>query len=306
MCVVRGFSLASEATLPASLNHFIGGGISDASEKRVAQRDKLVLNRMPMIRNSTLITIVFLTFIMALSIRVNAFFKFPFPPFNQLVFDVSEAFSEETSLQRPLGAEGGYRDLIGLMLGMRRLTADIAWIGVLQYYGGHESSHEDHSDFAFGKYPALKIMVRRVTQLDPSFYFAYLYGAGSLAFNLNRPGQALELLEEGIRHNPTYWRLRLYAGAIIYKQKGRYDDMIKLLEDAIQYTDCPTLVKSVLANIYKARKNYLKALEIWIKIAESENLDPWYQEQSVKQIKDLKNKLGLKYLGACCRTAWNL
>jgi tetratricopeptide (TPR) repeat protein len=110
---------------------------------------------------------------------------------------------------------------------------------------------------------------------------------------LNRPEEALEILQEGIAANPTYWRFRLYVGAIVHKQRGRFDDMIRLLEDAVLYPDCPTLVKSVLANIYKERKNYKRALEIWIGILEGRERDPWYREQAQKQIAELRQKLGI-------------
>jgi tetratricopeptide (TPR) repeat protein len=227
------------------------------------------------------------------SIKINQTFPFPFPPFNQLIFDISDEFSDQVSYKRPLGSEGGFRDFAGLLFGSRRLTADIGWISLLQYYGMHERGEESYSALGKGKYPSLKKMVFRVTRLDPTFHYAYLYGAGSLAFNLNRPEEALDILKEGIENSPTYWRFRLYVGAIVYKQKGRFDDMIALLEDATRYPDCPTLVKSVLANIYKERKNYKRALEIWIGVLEGNERDSWYREQAGKQIAELRPKLGI-------------
>lgn len=229
-----------------------------------------------------------------LSFKIHSNFIFPFPPFNQLIFDIGKEFSDRTSYEQPLGSKGGFRDFIGLLFGARRLTADIAWLSVLQYYGSHEKDEEGHHahshDFAGGEYESLKKMVLRVTRLDPSLYYAYLYGAGALAFNLNRPIEAMEILEEGIKRNPFYWRFQLYAGAIIYKQKGELDHMLKLLENAIRYPDCPTMVKSILANIYKERGNYKRALEIWLDIYEAGN-EAWYVEQAKKQIEVLKQKL---------------
>lgn len=201
-----------------------------------------------------------------------------------------------TSYERPLGSQASFRDFSGILLGLRRLTADIAWISLLQYYGGHEKFEDEeeghHHDFGGGNYPALQKMVRRVVRLDPSFHFAYLVGGGALAFNLNRPKEGLEILEEGIRWNPTYWRFRLYVGAIIYKQEGKFDEMIKLLEDAILYPDCPTMIKSILANIHKRNGNYRRALEIWLDVYENERSDAWYIEQAEKQIGILKKNLG--------------
>ena len=114
-----------------------------------------------------------------------------------------------------------------------------------------------------------------------------------MGLKIDRPGEALELLKEGIYYNPTYWRYRLYVGAIVYKQKGRFDAMIALLEDATKYPDCPTLIKSVLANIHKERKNYARALEIWIGVLESGGSDPTFQEQAKRQVEELRQKLGI-------------
>lgn len=230
-----------------------------------------------------------------LSVKIHSTFRFPFPAFNRLVFDVSEEFSGRTSYEKPLASEGGFRDLAGLLFGMRRLTADLACISILQYYGAHEAQggEEESHDFAGGRYPALKKMVLRAIRLDPSLHYATLYGAGALAFNLDRPDEALEILEEGIRENPTYWRYRLYVGAIVYKRKGQFDHMTALLEDAILYPDCPTMIKSILGNIYNARKDYAKALRVWIDILESENSDAWYRAQAERHVEDLRKNLGI-------------
>lgn len=248
-----------------------------------------------------LFLLIFLIF--KLSVRIHSNFQFPFPPFNQSVFDLSNEFKKTISLERPLGSHAGYRDVGGILMGLRRLTADIAWIGILQYYGSHqfEETEEDnankhehqHSDFGGGDYPALKKMIQRVIRLDPSFYYAYLVGGGALVWNLNRPEEGMEIFIEGIQRNPTYWKFRLYAGAVIYKQKGKFEEMIKLLEDAVRYPDCPTMIKSILANIYKDRKNFKRALEIWIDVFENEKTDPWYKYQAGKKIAELRGKLGI-------------
>ncbi|MBI2916014.1 MAG: hypothetical protein HYY07_04065 [Elusimicrobia bacterium] len=235
--------------------------------------------------------------VVLLSAHIHSRFYFPFPAFTQLVYDVGDEFAHRVSYERPLGSAGGFRDFAGLLFGLRRLTADVAWLSVLQYYGSREKVHEGgekehHHDYAGGDYPALKKMVLRVIRLDPSLTYAYLYGAGALAFNLNRSQEAVEILEEGIQSQPKYWRFQLYLGAILYKQRGQFDSMIRLLENAVTAPDCPTIVKSILANIYKSRGNFARALEIWIGVYE-ESKDPVYVDQAKKQISDIKSKLGL-------------
>ena len=223
---------------------------------------------------------------------MDARFKFPFAPFDQLVFDTSRDFEQQIALDRPLGSEGGFRDFAGLLAGARRLTADVAWISVLQYFGSHERGEHSVEDKQTeseheGGYPALKKMVLRVTRLDPTFHYAYLYGSSALGWGLNRPDEAIEILVEGIHYNPTYWRLRLYVGALIFKQKGQMGEMLGLLEDAIRFPDCPTMLKSILANIYKQRQDYRRALAIWADVHDNVDVNDWYYEQSEKQIAEL-------------------
>jgi len=215
--------------------------------------------------------LLFLTFLVVfLSNQITNNLKYSFPPLTELILDSG-------------------KDLSTLLFGMRRLGADMAWISVLQYYGAAEAEEKEGTEFGSGNYPSLKKLTLRTVRLDPSLHYATLYGAGALAFNLNRPEEAIEILQEGISRHPQYWKFQLYLGAILYKQKGKFDSMIHLLEDAIKYPDCPTLIKSILANIYKENGNTLRSLQIWIEVYEGK--DESYREKSSQQIEELKKKL---------------
>lgn len=153
----------------------------------------------------------------------------------------------------------------GSLLGLRRLSADLAWIRLLQYYGTLEKEEHVHHlhHYERGEYENLLPMCQEVVRLDPYFHYAYLFGAGSLAFNHQRYDEAIELLQEGIKNNPKFWKFRLYIAAIVYTRTKEYDRVVPLLEEAIRYRDCPEVVKIFLANIYKAKGEYRKAIAIW-------------------------------------------
>lgn len=179
-------------------------------------------------------------------------------------------------------AHSGYfvQDVIGLISGYRRLAANIAWMQLLIYYGSPEYDGHEHTVgepcphcLHEGVYPELLRMVQRVIRLDPFFHNAYIYGAASLAWNQNRPSEALVLLKEGIENNPDYFAFYLHQSAIIYKMLERYSDMIIYLEKAIKLPDCPTLVKIILANIYEKAGNYKRAIEIWYDILSTATCD---------------------------------
>ena len=146
---------------------------------------------------------------------------------------------------------------------------------------------------SFGKkMPTLKEDTLRVVRMDPYFYPAYLFSAGILTWfrNVGRPGEALEILEEGIRNNPTYWTFRTYAGAILYTQKKDFSRTAYLLEDAVRQENCPALVKAILANIHKSLNNYPRALEIWQSILDDPSAAD-YHLRARHQIREIERRL---------------
>lgn len=222
-------------------------------------------------------------FIFQVKLRKN--FSFNYPPFTEIL---NISVSKKTSY--------GLLDLSGIIFGMRRMAANIAWIQLLQYYGTPEVKHEHTEngcsfgeDYGGGKYYDLLSLTQRVIRLDPYFYYTYLYSAGALAWNLNRPEEGIILLQEGIRNDPKYWRFRLYLGAVIYQQLGKFEKMLFLLEETKKYPDCPNLVKVILSNIYEKQGRYFDSLKIWLEVLESK--DEFYRFRAEKKVLDLKTKV---------------
>jgi tetratricopeptide (TPR) repeat protein len=234
--------------------------------------------------------------------------------------------------------------MCSVLLGARRLAADIAWVQLLQYYGSPEKPldeeteftvswdmvkfltgiplenkeahnpgvpeekhhseaehHHYHEDIEGGNYPALYSNCLRVAELDPFFSYVYLYGAGALAWNLHRPDEALKLLEAGIAnmerfspaitkdiHHP-FWQYNLYISAIVYSKTGQYEQMTGLLETAIKQPGCPNMMKAILANIYQKNSQFVKSLQLWFEIYDSQ--DPTYTVKSQQKITELKTIL---------------
>ena len=240
------------------------------------------------------------------------------------VFVISKRFVYPFDpLTRPLIEKYAIVDISGKLLGFKRMVADLAWVDLLLYYGSpeenetreekfeeawevtklflgikadasHHHRREDESKSAYGEFLA---HCKRVVSLDPYFYYAYLYGAGALAWNLNRTDEALELLKDGTArieaggkvttqdlHNP-YWQMQLYASAIIYRKSGEDSKMVELLELAVKQPGAPNMIKSILANIFQKQGNIAAALKLWFEIYDSR--DPMYAERSVAKIEEL-------------------
>jgi tetratricopeptide (TPR) repeat protein len=188
-----------------------------------------------------------------------------------------------TTLSLP---ETQLQDVAGVVLGMRRLAANVAWIQTLQYYGTEEPGQ---TEFEFhngmGQYPRFLALVQRVTTLDPSFTYAYYYGGGVLGWNLNRLNEAESLIKTGIANNPTEWRLSQYLAGLAYQKNHDVSRLTAFLETIVQDPECPLMMKALLANIYKKQGVYDKALRLWGVIYEAG--DPNYQKRALEQTTEI-------------------
>ena len=161
---------------------------------------------------------------------------------------------------------------------------------------GHERAHEGaHAHLHLGSegtadatgevspgFPLLGDFALRAGTLDPRFHFAYLFVSGALAFNLNRGDDAVRVLEHGIRGDPSFWRYRMYQGAIAYRKSQETEKVIATLEEAIKDPDCPSMIKNILAHIYIKKGNPKRAAEIYVDLLESR--DPSYATHAKTQL----------------------
>lgn len=144
-------------------------------------------------------------------------------------------------------------------LGMRRAAADLGLIRTLIYYGTGENpdgtpdsghGHPGHHH-AQGKHKELLARARGIIDADPSFTYAVLYVAGALAFNLDRPDEAIDLLKYALSRDPRNVPLRSFAAAVGFHKKGNRGSVIELLEPLLGNPDCPTMTKHLLAYLYR-------------------------------------------------------
>lgn len=185
-------------------------------------------------------------------------------------------------------------DLSSIGLGAHRAAADIAYVQLLQYYGNpafayddssaepkeeprrhhHNHHHEGHHHpVTLGTegegYVRLKEFGRRLLLLDPFFNRAILEVGGSLAFNLDRTGEALDYLHEAADLDPSYYRYKLYIAAVLYKSEGRDQSLINVLEKAIEHPDCPPMLENILANLLKKYGEYEKAAMVYLHMVQT-------------------------------------
>jgi tetratricopeptide (TPR) repeat protein len=170
--------------------------------------------------------------------------------------------------------------------GLRAAAADIAWIQLLDYGGGGLPAVQDPPG---RPYYFIKDLTLRVVRLDPRFHRAYLYGAGILGWSrgMERPTEAAELLQEGLRRDPGEKLFTLYLAALAFQKKGDTDRMIGVLESTLDDPGAPLTMRPILANIYKSKGEYRKALALWELILDDERMRDDHP-RAVSQIADLK------------------
>lgn len=199
---------------------------------------------------------------------------------------------------RPFARSGG-EDAAFLGLGLRKLGADINFIRLLQYYGSEEEtlSNADANgvlpppaggfDYGGGVYAEFLPRLRHITSLDPYFKYAFLYGAGVLAFNLERPEDALAVLEEARRSMPDEWQFGKYMAAIGYKNAREPEKVADVLDSMVTLPGTPVMLKQQAAFLNKRIGRLKRAYEIYADIAAS-SVEKNYVDNARKNMRALE------------------
>lgn len=186
-------------------------------------------------------------------------------------------------------SKSSLQDFMGIMGGLRRLSADLAWIDTLAYYGTHHH-HEGDEGAHFDEetvedYPEFYSYCLRTIRIDPYFKYVYYYGSGVLGWNLNRVDEAEELLKQGIKAFPKEWRFQQYLAAMAFQKNHDINKLTEFLESFLLEPDCPNILRSILANIYKKQHRYADAVRVWLMVYETGDRD--YRWKAENQLNEL-------------------
>lgn len=205
-------------------------------------------------------------------------------------------------------ASGATGDMLALASGTRRLFADLWFIRLMQYYGAREfreystePGHEhhvhsmdgggqgqcDHGEaFGRGNYPLFLSMSRHVLEVDPYFTAAALYGAASLAFNLERSAEAEELLRYALKYSPREWKYLNMLAAIGYSKSKNPEAVFASIKPILKDPDCPVMLKQLAAFLNKKAGNYAAAAAIYADIAATSR-DEAYVKNAGRELEKL-------------------
>lgn len=145
-----------------------------------------------------------------------------------------------------------------LTCGFNELAADMVWLRALQYYGEHRVSDR--------RYPHLETLFRTLTDLDPRFVNAYIFGALTLAEDEHQLEKGLALLRRGMADNPESWWLVFEYG---FLQSIHGDDPERAgywLARAARMNDSPEWVRRLAAHATAEAGDRDTAVALWLEV----------------------------------------
>lgn len=197
--------------------------------------------------------------------------------------------------------------ILAISFGTRRIWADISFIRLMQYYGTpeipenakvieHRDSHghihyhyEGEPEFGAGKYPLFERMAKDIIFLDPYYKEAIIYSAGSLAFNLNRPEQAISLLNLGLIFSPKEWQYIKMLAAIAQSKLQDKQKIASFMYEIAMFDDTPVMVKQIAAFLNKRAGKIENALKIYKKILLTTK-DEFYIKNAIRNIELIEKR----------------
>ena len=191
--------------------------------------------------------------------------------------------------------DGATADIFALAFGARRLFADLSFVHLLQYYGtpelaeqpgGKTQFDEEAEEAGTGKYPEFVPMSLHILQLDPGFSAACLYSAASLAFNMERPDAAEEVLNYGLKYSPKEWKYLMVMAAIGYSKAKDPKNVALSIAPMLKDPDCPVMLKQLAAFLNKRSGNYAAAAAIYADILATSR-DPAYRRNAERELAKL-------------------
>ncbi len=177
-----------------------------------------------------------------------------------------------------------------LAMGYDALWADLTWIRLLQYFGGHYLTDK--------KYPQVERIFDVIFELDPYFKDAYLFASMIFSEEVKKPKTAIKYLEKGMKYLSSDWRLPFEAGFVCMENLKDYDKAKEFFSIATTKPGCPSYVERMIPYLESEAGRYMVALKYYeeaLKKAQKRN-DQISAEICKNKIKDTLYKYHLKIL----------
>lgn len=199
-----------------------------------------------------------------------------------LSMNLDEISTEKRQLEVLYLPSGQFLEQVSL--GYRNLAADILWFRTIQYYGGYRQGENDIKLFTH--------LVDVITDLDPQFAFAYLFGGLIIAEDLGHFDEGVAFIEKGIENNPTDWWLVFELGFLHYVNMENRD-----LEAAARYFELASRLPGAdeitkrFAAFVAARAGHVRtSIVMWDELSRTSG-NPYIRELAKEYIAKLEKQL---------------
>jgi tetratricopeptide (TPR) repeat protein len=168
-----------------------------------------------------------------------------------------------------------------LSLGYKQLVADLVWFSAVQYYGEYGLGEHDLAYF--------EGLIDLVTELDPRFSFAYVFGALVLSEDLEAFPRAMDLLKRGMWHNPTSWRLPFEMGFLYYVNRRDYDMAARYFHLASRLPNSHPIATRFAAFVYSKAGHKEMSVRMWEELARNAE-EPFMRELAKRYLEKLRSE----------------
>ncbi len=139
--------------------------------------------------------------------------------------------------------------------------ADFLWLRAIQYYGEHRMSDN--------RFPMAGHIFEVITELDPNFVEAYMFGGLVLAAEGGDLDRGLVLLRQGIAWNPERWELPFWTGFVHYVSTRDHAQAARFFTRSSRLPGAPPYVKRFAAYTTTQVGDLAAALALWEDLLES-------------------------------------
>src|SRR5512140_574790 len=144
-------------------------------------------------------------------------------------------------------------------LGHQGLAADLAWLRAVQYYGEHKRSDR--------KFTMMAHIFDIITDLDPRFVNAYIFGGLVTAEDAGDVRRGVALMEKGVERNPGNWQMQFETGFVQYVCAKDYPVAARHFRTAAELPGAPESAQRFAAFVSARAGDPRASLYLWSEFA---------------------------------------
>lgn len=166
------------------------------------------------------------------------------------------------------------------------LMANIYWTRVVQYYGNKHARKQANFELLW---PLLDISTTLDANLLPAYRFGAVFLSQKAPAGAGQPELAVQLIQQGIRDNPDYWRFYEDLGFIYYFDLKDYPKAAAAFLEGSKNPGAQVWMKVMAARISTQGESFETSLFLWNDIYQTTS-DPLVKENALKHLKLLRVK----------------